>query len=67
MQSALVPRQLNPATAKSLLDDVVRATFGVVLEPVLMALLPTPVTPLYTRATSVFLPDAPPVNVAVTL
>lgn len=67
MQSALVPRQLNPATAKSLLDAVVRATLGAVPEPVLIALLPTLVTPLYTRTTSVFLPDAPPVNVAVTV
>lgn len=67
MQSPLFPRQLNPATAESLLADVVKATFGVVLDPVLMALLPTPDTPLYTRATSVFLPDVPPVNVAVTV
>lgn len=66
MQSVAAPRQLNPATAKSPADVVVRVTLGAVLEPVLIALPPTPETPLYTRITSEFLPDVPPENVAVT-
>ncbi|HZY47057.1 MAG TPA: hypothetical protein VFE96_04595 [Candidatus Bathyarchaeia archaeon] len=61
------PRQLNPATAKSPIPAVVRATLGAVLELVAMALFPTPVTPLYTKITSEFLPDVPPENVAVTV
>lgn len=67
VQSPAFPRQLNPATAKSPLPVVVRTTLGVVLEPVLTALPPTPETPLYTKTTSAFLPEAPPAKFAVTV
>jgi len=67
VQSPLFPTQLNPATAKSLLLAVVKTMLGLVLEPVLTALLPTLVTPRYTKTTNEFLPDVPPENVAVTV
>lgn len=67
VQSPAFPRQLKPATAKSPAPEVVRTTLGAALEPVLIALLSTFVTPLYTRTTSEFLPPVPPVKDAVTV